>query len=234
MDKYDHIIRTAEDKHKLPVWLLKALIFAESNFDAKAYREEAQINDASYGLCQILYHTAVGIGYKGKPSGLYEPEVNVDLGAQYLKKQIAVWKAEAEIEKIRFGLGSYNAGLGNILKAQRLALTNKLATDKWSSIVSMLPQVTGENAAITTRYVEKIVAQWEVYQKQKVEIAGNEKEEKEGKEKHDENMLGERFAIVKLVSRKDKTLNLRILIEGDVIDALATIKMEEIKNVKHR
>lgn len=235
MDKYDEIIRATEDRYKLPAWLLKALVLAESNFNAKAYRTEPQINDASYGLCQILYHTAVGIGYKGKPEGLYMPEVNIDLGAKYLKKQIDIWKAEKGIERIKFGLGSYNAGLGNILKAQQALQKQKLATDKWEGIISMLPIITGDNAAITIRYVEKIIAQWEIYQQQKREIVttGIKAEEKKGE---DENNLfnSEKFVIVKLVSRQNNALNLRILIEGDVIDAIANIKQEEIKHAKHK
>jgi hypothetical protein len=45
---------------------------------------------SSYGLHQLLYDTAVGMGYKGKdavglaPGGLFDPATSLDLGTEYL------------------------------------------------------------------------------------------------------------------------------------------------------
>lgn len=228
MQNYDEFIRKAEDTNGLPRWLLKALIQTESNFNTKAYRYEEHIKDASYGLCQMLYTTAVGLGYKGKPEGLYDSEVNIDLGAKYLKKVISIWKDEESIEKIKFGLGSYNAGMGNILKAQKILRGKNIATNTWDNIVSVLHEVTNKSADITIKYVEGIISQQEIYQK-------DEESKKvittkiEGIDSSIEVGTGEKFVVVKLVSKIKNTLNLRLYIEGEVIDAIVACKYEHVK-----
>ena len=49
-----------------------------------AYRVEPQINDASYGLMQLLERTARGLGFIGDVSELYIPKINIDLGTKLL------------------------------------------------------------------------------------------------------------------------------------------------------
>lgn len=58
----------------------------ESGGDTFAIRHEPRINDASYGLGQLLYGTARGLGYRGTPEGLYDPETNIYLIAKYHKR----------------------------------------------------------------------------------------------------------------------------------------------------
>jgi soluble lytic murein transglycosylase-like protein len=77
--------------------LVMGMIAVESSFDARAYRAEPQISDASRGLMQILYRTAQSLGYRGTAEGLYDPAVNVRLGVTYLADGIRqygnVWDA---------------------------------------------------------------------------------------------------------------------------------------------
>jgi soluble lytic murein transglycosylase-like protein len=63
---------------------IKAVIGVESSYNPRAYRAEPRINDASYGLMQLLYRTAVGLGYAGEPEGLFDPGINIDLGSKFL------------------------------------------------------------------------------------------------------------------------------------------------------
>lgn len=60
------------------------------------------------------------------------------------------------IDRIPFMLGSYNAGPGNILEAQDLAGCSGLATNRWMSIDSSLPEITGRDAPETISYVQRI------------------------------------------------------------------------------
>jgi len=161
--KYEIVDKRANITYPLPKNLLKALIKAESNFNSKAYRYEKHLNDASYGLCQILFKTAQWIGYKGKPSGLFNPKINIDLGAKYLVSRINIWQKETGINMIQFGLGSYNAGLGTILKAQQKAYKMNLDTTLWTSIEKTLPEVSNFSQ-ITISYVRKIIKMWEKYE----------------------------------------------------------------------
>ena len=81
---YDAIIHAQAVEFDVPVAWIKAVIQTESSWNPKAYRAEPQINDASYGLMQLLYRTARGLGYDGTPEGLYDPAINIALGAKLL------------------------------------------------------------------------------------------------------------------------------------------------------
>jgi membrane-bound lytic murein transglycosylase MltF len=66
-----------------------------------------------------------------------------------------MWGEERDLERLRFALGSYNAGAGNILKAQALASP----TDQWWAIAKALPRVTGiGHARETVGYVKRVEA----------------------------------------------------------------------------
>ena len=86
--QYDDIIMDAARTYNVPFDWIKAVIGTESNFDPRAYRAEPKIQDASYGLMQILYSTAKSIGYQGEPEGLFDPKTNIMLGTKYLAKLI--------------------------------------------------------------------------------------------------------------------------------------------------
>ena len=81
---FDDLIQAASAKWQVPVPWIQAVIETESSWSASAYREEPQINDASYGLMQLLYKTAKSLGYSGAPEGLFQPGVNIDLGTKLL------------------------------------------------------------------------------------------------------------------------------------------------------
>jgi len=52
--------------------------------------------------------------------------------------------------------GSYNAGKGNILKAQKVAEKKNLNPNRWDSIEKTLPKITGKHSEETINYVQKI------------------------------------------------------------------------------
>jgi len=81
------------------------LVSQESRFDPGAYRAEPAINDASYGLTQVLWGTAKGLGYTGDESGLYDRATNVQLGLNYLRQQLDRWGT------VNLALSAYNGGL---------------------------------------------------------------------------------------------------------------------------
>lgn len=76
---------SASQETNIPVSTLKGFAAMESAFNPKAYRLEASINDASYGLMQILNRTAQGVGFTGTPDQLYDPLTNVRYGAKFLQ-----------------------------------------------------------------------------------------------------------------------------------------------------
>ncbi len=81
---FDELIDKSSVDYFVPADWIRAVIDVESNWDTFAYRAEPRINDASYGLMQLLNTTARSLGFTGQPEELYKPEINIPLGAQLL------------------------------------------------------------------------------------------------------------------------------------------------------
>ncbi len=82
-NKYGAIIDKVAEKYAVDPQLIFATIMTESEGNQFAYRYERHLDDASYGLGQILYSTAVLLGFSGKPEDMYRPEINIDLVGKY-------------------------------------------------------------------------------------------------------------------------------------------------------
>lgn len=71
----------------VPVPWIKAIMQQESSGRANAYRAEPRINDASYGLMQLLTRTARALGWAGNdPAELYDPDTNIRLGTKLISQ----------------------------------------------------------------------------------------------------------------------------------------------------
>lgn len=86
---YVNYVNAEASSQGVPVALVNAIIGAESAFIASAHRPEPQINDASWGLMQLLYRTARGLGYSGDPSGLLDPSTNIHFGTMLLAQLLS-------------------------------------------------------------------------------------------------------------------------------------------------
>lgn len=84
------------------------------------------------------------------------PHLNIRMGIAYERKCWDMWKKETGIDCICFMLGSYTAGPGDLLDAQDLAGRSGLATNRWMSIASILPEITSRHARETISYVQRI------------------------------------------------------------------------------
>lgn len=156
-DRYDSMIAwawelAAVEFHVDPIitWHLpKEVIRAES-----AFNPSAKSGVGAVGLMQLMPSTALDYGVDNREN----PEKNIRGGTRHLAKMWFIFKAEKGIERVKFALGAYNAGQGNIIEAQSAAHARGFDPARWVSIVQVLPQVTTEKkAAETTNYVSKIV-----------------------------------------------------------------------------
>lgn len=87
--EYGKIIEDVAQKYNLDPQLIFATIMTESEGNPYAYRYEAHLKEASYGLGQVLYSTAVGkLGFTGKPEDIYRPEIAIDLIGRYHRQTI--------------------------------------------------------------------------------------------------------------------------------------------------
>jgi soluble lytic murein transglycosylase-like protein len=99
----------------------------ESSFNPRAYRWEAHLGEASYGLMQVLESTARDRGLIGPPSDLYEPEIGLAIGCAHV-----IWTRDflasrgAPSDPLSVAL-AYNAGVGNALRGR----TVRAYGEKW-------------------------------------------------------------------------------------------------------
>lgn len=75
--------------------------------------------------------------------------------AQMMADLRRFFKAAPFPDRQRLAQGGYNAGPGNIRKAQRLCGN----AQAWATVASCLPKITGKHSAETITYVDRI-ARW--------------------------------------------------------------------------
>jgi membrane-bound lytic murein transglycosylase F len=149
--KYDYLIRTYTPLYfedEVAWQWIKAQAIAESNLDPDAVSEAGAV-----GIMQLMPETSKECaGELWVPDTPFDPQVNILMGIHYLHKKWLTFKKEKGQERLFFAFGAYNAGVNNIIKAQRAASR----PDIWHDIAAVLPQITGEKAFETIGYVQRI------------------------------------------------------------------------------
>lgn len=116
-NRYDEIINRSASKYCIDPCLLKAVIWRESAFDKDATGGKGEV-----GLMQIMPGKKGAVldwsdshGVPHPPRGvLFDPELNIEIGAWYLSKELRKWNSYKYLE--RLALCGYNAGPGNAEK----------------------------------------------------------------------------------------------------------------------
>jgi membrane-bound lytic murein transglycosylase F len=131
-------------------------------FRAQAIAESA-MNPAAVsrcgarGLMQVMPATFRGL-QRINPwlVSVDDPEQNIAAGVFYDHKLYRIWSwPRPEIDRMALMLASYNAGAGNILKAQKLCVSNP---NLWNSIVEVAECVPSWKCRETIGYVKKIMS----------------------------------------------------------------------------
>jgi len=157
----DEIIKEAGRKFLPPFYdwrFFKAQLWQESRLNALAHSPAG-----ARGVAQIMPKTwnewSIKAGHEH--SDPYDFKASVETGACYLNWIYGQWAMpRQEIDRIALAMASYNAGLGNILTAQRLADN---AAD-YKTIISKLNKVTGDrNSAETLGYAYNIFNKYNEY-----------------------------------------------------------------------
>lgn len=87
--------------HKIPESLVHAVVRRESNYNPAAR------HGPYWGLMQIRYDTARGLGYKGSPAGLLDADTNLTYGVAYLANAYAVAGGDARRAQRYYASGYY-------------------------------------------------------------------------------------------------------------------------------
>jgi membrane-bound lytic murein transglycosylase F len=102
------------------------------------------------GIMQLMPGTFKAMGINGD---INNPIVNIEAGIAYDRRMWDCWFAKRSFnDRLNLMFASYNAGLGNILKAQ------ERASDKvtWEGISIELKWITGKHSKETIGYVNNI------------------------------------------------------------------------------
>ncbi|XNY07634.1 transglycosylase SLT domain-containing protein [Sinorhizobium meliloti] len=75
----DRLIKHYAELNGLPLELVHRVVRRESNYNPRAYSK------GNYGLMQIRYNTAKGLGYEGPAEGLFDAETNLKYATKYLR-----------------------------------------------------------------------------------------------------------------------------------------------------
>ena len=151
-DTYDSHIQSATKRHMPGVrWkLLKAQYYQES-----LLKPDAVSHVGARGIAQFMPGTWAQIsrelGYeKHSP---HVAKYAIHAGAYYMRKLRRGWIARRpEEDRHNLAMASYNAGFGNLIKAQKKCGGPPLYKD----IVACLHQVTGHHHKETVTYVQRI------------------------------------------------------------------------------
>ena len=140
----------------LPWYWNKAQLVAESNLNPNAVSPVGAM-----GLGQFMPGTLKDVsrelGFPGGPDGgeatAFAPALNIQAHAYYMRNLRSQFKRERpEWDRHSLALASYNAGLGNVLKAQRECGNSLL----YKPMAACLHLVTGHHSKETLTYVDRI------------------------------------------------------------------------------
>ncbi len=150
-DGYDTQIRDAAERYMpgIPWQVYKAQLYQESQL-----KPDAVSPVGARGIAQFMPGTwrdiAPAIGAGAASPHAVGPAIRA--GALYMARLRGEWTAPRPAkDRHSLALASYNAGLGNILAAQRAAG----GANRYQPIIDALPRITGRHAAETRTYVER-------------------------------------------------------------------------------
>lgn len=169
---------TWEGEHLLEFWvkcsnlpddldkvaLYKSIILQESGYNPRAVSYVG-----AKGLGQFMPNTWDWVSNKiwGVDVDVFSPEHNIRATIYYFEWLFSQWHSPRPLgDRVALTLASYNAGLGNILKAQELAKGSL----RYQDIENELHRVTGKHAKETKDYVARVLANYEFFTKQKLYV----------------------------------------------------------------
>ncbi len=121
---YDDLIQRYAQRHGFDWRLIAALIFQESGFNP----DSASWVGAK-GLMQVMPRTAEQVGVTGD---LTDPETSVKAGTRYLAWLRERFDADLRVrDRMWLTLAAFNAGIGHVRDARRLADDLGLDPDQW-------------------------------------------------------------------------------------------------------
>jgi len=165
ISRFDALIHAQSSRHDLDWRLVSALIYQESRFYPRALSKAG-----AQGLMQVMPEVA-----GPQADSLFVPAANLRAGLRLLK---GTWDSFAyldSLERVRFTLAAYHAGVGHVTDARRLAMELQLDPNRWEGArAETLPRLAQRRwysetrhgyyrGDETVRYVEEITNRYRMY-----------------------------------------------------------------------
>ncbi|MCK5727471.1 MAG: transporter substrate-binding domain-containing protein [Thiotrichaceae bacterium] len=123
LSRYDKLVKKYSQRYGFDWRLITAQMYSESRF-----QEDAHSHAGAIGLMQVMKNT----GKQLNLNALHKPDVNIHAGVKYMHWLSKRFNPELPIaDRMWFTLASYNAGLGHVLDAKRLAEKQGLNPNRW-------------------------------------------------------------------------------------------------------
>jgi soluble lytic murein transglycosylase len=151
--RYDALITQAARRYGVPPELIKAVIWRESRFQPDKTGQHGE-----RGLMQITEGAASDWARAEKietfvPTDLFDPKVNIEAGAWYLKKALEHWGDKDD--PVPFALAEYNAG--------RTRVKRWVVDSGRGETAGAVDLQTAMDFPGTKSYIAAIVARYEFY-----------------------------------------------------------------------
>ncbi len=142
---YDNIIKKYARKYNIDWRLMAAQAFHESKFRPRAVSWAGAL-----GLFQVLPKTGAELGFHN----LTDPEIGVHAGIQYMTNLMNRLPHRIEFpSRVRMALAAFNAGMGHLEDARRLAQQKGLDPDIWfGNVEKVMPLLADPVHYMRSRY----------------------------------------------------------------------------------
>lgn len=124
LSPFDGTTKTVAERYEFDWRLITSQMYQESLFEPTALSHAGAI-----GLLQVLPSTAKDLAVE--PSRLLHPDVAIETGVRYLHWIRKQFQEFSPSEQHWFALAAYNAGIGHVKDARKLAAQLGLDNNKW-------------------------------------------------------------------------------------------------------
>jgi membrane-bound lytic murein transglycosylase F len=146
LDRYLPLVKKYAEEYNIDWVLVLAVMKQESRFNHQAVSQKG-----AYGLMQIMPLTQIELAEKIGVEEASTPRNNIKAGIYLLKSLYARFKNIPREDRICLTLAAYNAGIGRITDAQKIASYLGNDPNQWSSIQSALPFLSKKNYTLHNR-----------------------------------------------------------------------------------
>lgn len=162
---YDEVIKSVSDSLNVDWLMITAMIAQESEFNPNSKSWAGAV-----GLMQVIPRF-VEVEYEA----LYDPVINIKQGVSIFKDHMDHYAYLDSTNQVAFALATYNAGMGHVADARRLAIDQNKNPNEWENVADALLKLMQRRyyqqarhgfarGIETVQYVDEIMNRYRTYE----------------------------------------------------------------------